>query len=170
MTDGRKTRRSAGILPFRTINGWLEVLLVHPGGPFWTSRDLGAWSIAKGEYLPNEDPFDAARRELTEETGLEARGPFVPLTPLQQPSGKVITAWAMEADFDPVALHSNTFTMEWPRGSGRQREFPEVDRAAWFSCDEARQHILAGQRGFVDELCARGIAKESPETRSFGDS
>lgn len=156
-------RRSAGILPFRTTNGTLEVLLVHPGGPFWAAKDEGAWSIAKGEYEPDEDPLDAARRELAEETGLQANGPFIPLTPLRQPSGKVIAAWAVDTDFDPSALHSNTFSMEWPKGSGRQREFPEVDRAAWFTCDAARRYILTGQRGFVDELCARA-GSGRPET------
>jgi predicted NUDIX family NTP pyrophosphohydrolase len=162
MTHPGKSRRSAGILPFRTTRGTLEVLLVHPGGPFWAAKDLGAWSIPKGEYEPNEDPLSAACRELAEETGLATSGPFVPLTGLRQPSGKVIDAWAVETDFDPATLHSNTFTLEWPKGSGRQREFPEVDRAAWFPCDQARERILAGQRGFVDQVCARAGETKLP--------
>jgi predicted NUDIX family NTP pyrophosphohydrolase len=153
-------RVSAGILVYRRAAGGLEVLLVHPGGPFWARKDVGAWSIPKGEIDPAEDPLDAARRELAEETGWTIEGVFTPLTPVRQPGGKVVQAWAVEGQFDPAALRSNSFSLEWPRGSGRMREFPEVDRAAWFSIDDARRTILAGQRPLLDEL-ARIVAGET---------
>jgi predicted NUDIX family NTP pyrophosphohydrolase len=143
---------SAGLLMYRRREGAVEVFLVHPGGPFWARKDLGAWSIPKGLYEPDEEPLSAARREFREETGFEASGDFIALTPLKQPSGKLIAAWAFEGDCDPQELHSNTFSMEWPPHSGREREFPEVDRAAWFGMEEAREKILPGQRGFLDEL------------------
>jgi predicted NUDIX family NTP pyrophosphohydrolase len=145
-------RTSAGILPYRKRDGHLEVLLVHPGGPFWAKKDLGAWSIAKGEYGPDEKPFDAARREFEEETGLVPEGEFLELGTRKQAGGKVVTAWAVELDWDPSLLRCNTFQMEWPRGSGRVQEFPEVDRAAWFAFDEAARRILESQRGFLEEL------------------
>jgi predicted NUDIX family NTP pyrophosphohydrolase len=145
-------RTSAGILLYRRQGNGLEVLLVHPGGPFWTKKDLGAWSLAKGEYQEGEDPLRAALREFFEETGHRPTGPFLPLGERKQPSGKRILAWAAESDWDPASLVSNTFNMEWPRGSGRIREFPEVDRAAWFDMTEAQRRILSGQRGFLDEL------------------
>jgi predicted NUDIX family NTP pyrophosphohydrolase len=153
-------RMSAGIVLYRRAAGGLEVLLVHPGGPFWARKDEGAWSIPKGEFDPAEDPLDAARREFAEETGWTIEGAFAPLTPVRQPGGKVVHAWAVEGQFDPAALRSNTFNLEWPRGSGRMREFPEVDRAAWFSIDDARRTILAGQRPLLDEL-ARLAAGET---------
>jgi predicted NUDIX family NTP pyrophosphohydrolase len=143
---------SAGILPYRLKVGCLEVLLVHPGGPFWARKDLGSWSIAKGEYLEGEDPLQAALREFFEETGHRPAGPFLPLSPRKQPSGKIIDAWAAESDWDASNLVSNTFTIEWPRGSGKVREFPEVDRAEWFDIAEAARRILPGQREFLDEL------------------
>jgi predicted NUDIX family NTP pyrophosphohydrolase len=146
----RKT--SAGILPYRRRAGRLEVLLVHPGGPLWTKKDLGSWSIAKGEYQEDEDPFQAALREFFEETGHRPAGPFLPLARRKQPSGKIVDAWAAESDWDPSSLISNTFTMEWPKGSGKVREFPEVDRAEWFDMAEATRRIRPGQRGFLDEL------------------
>lgn len=149
-----KTRASAGILPYRFSEGRLEVFLVHPGGPFWARRDLGAWSVAKGEFEPPEAAVAAARREFAEETGFEVEGELVPLTPRVQAGGKTVHAWATEAAFDPAAVRSGTFQMEWPRGSGRRREFPEVDRAAWFTLDEARRRLLPGQVGFLDELAA----------------
>ena len=130
----------------------LEVFLVHPGGPFWIKRDLGAWSLAKGEFEPPEDPIEAAKREFTEETGFEVTGALTPLTPRKQPSGKTVHAWAVEAAYDPEQVRSNTFQLEWPRGSGRQREFPEIDRAAWFDVDEARRRLLPGHVPFLDEL------------------
>ena len=146
----RKT--SAGILPYRRRAGRLEVLLVHPGGPFWARKDLGSWSIAKGEYEEGEDPFQAALREFFEETGYQPAGPFLPLMRRRQPGGKLIDAWATESDCDSSSMISNTFSMEWPKGSGRLQEFPEVDRAEWFDILEAARRILPGQRGFLDEL------------------
>jgi predicted NUDIX family NTP pyrophosphohydrolase len=137
---------------YRHKAGVLEVLLVHPGGPFWQHKDDGAWSIPKGEFGPDEDPLAAARREFTEETGFPVAGDPVPLAPLKQPSGKVIHAWAVRGDCDPPLLRSNTFQMEWPPKSGTMREFPEIDRAAWFDLAEARRKIVPGQRGFLDQL------------------
>jgi len=145
-------KTSAGILLYRQRRGRLEVFLVHPGGPFWAKKDLGAWSLPKGEFEPDEDPLDAARREFTEETGFPIDGEFLALTPLRQPSGKTIYAWAVEGDCDPAELRSNTFEMEWPPRSGKRSAFPEVDRADWFSLAEARQRIIAGQAPFLDEL------------------
>lgn len=149
-----KVKTSAAILPYRLSDGRLEVFLVHPGGPFWAKKDLGAWSLAKGEFEPPEDALEAAKREFTEETGFEVTGPVIPLTPRKQPSGKTVHAWAVEASYDPEQVRSNTFQMEWPRGSGRQGEFPEIDRAAWFDIDEARRRLLPGHIPFLDELVA----------------
>jgi predicted NUDIX family NTP pyrophosphohydrolase len=143
--------KSAGVLLYRRPPGGLEVFLVHPGGPFWAKKDLGAWSIPKGEIEDDEDPLAAAKREFTEETGFVVEGEFRPLAPLRQRSGKVIFAWAVEGDCDPAQLRSNTFELEWPPKSGRRREFPEVDRAAWFDLDEARRRILKGQAPFLDD-------------------
>lgn len=154
MTQPRraKGRRSAGILLYRRRAGCLEVLLVHPGGPFWKDRDEGAWTIPKGEYPEGEDALDAAKREFGEETGFPIEGPFRELAPVRQASGKVVRAWAVEGDCDAAAVRSNTFVMEWPPRSGRMAEFPEVDRAAWFTLDEARRRILAAQVALLDEL------------------
>jgi predicted NUDIX family NTP pyrophosphohydrolase len=149
---GAPARRSAGLLLYRRPAGRLEVLLVHPGGPFWQKKDLGAWSIPKGEFAHGEDALAAARREFREETGREVAGSFVPLTPVKQPGGKVVHAWAVEGDFDPRALTSNTFSLEWPPRSGRHQEFPEVDRAAWFDLDEAKRRINRGQAPLLGEL------------------
>lgn len=135
----------------RTPEG-LEVLLVHPGGPLWAGRDEGAWSIPKGLFGDEEDALDAARREFEEETGAVAPGDVIALDPVRQPSGKIVHAWAGEGDFDPAALKSNTFTMEWPPKSGRRREFPEVDRAAWFSLGEAARRITKGQAPLLRQL------------------
>jgi predicted NUDIX family NTP pyrophosphohydrolase len=154
-------KTSAGLLMFRRRAGESEVLLVHPGGPFWVRKDDGAWSIPKGEVEAGEDLLASARREFAEETGFGAEGPFIPLTPLRQPSGKVVHAWAFEGDADPDRLRSNMVLLEWPPKSGRRREFPEVDRAGWFSLGQAAQKILPGQRGFLLELAsqlARGAA------------
>jgi predicted NUDIX family NTP pyrophosphohydrolase len=145
-------KRTAGILLFREAAGGLEVLLVHPGGPFWARKDEGAWTIPKGLVDGGEDPHDAAKREFHEETGGSADGAAIPLEPLRQPSGKVLHAWAMRGEFDPAALTSNTFLMEWPPGSGQQREFPEVDRAGWFSMEEAGRKILKGQAPLLGAL------------------
>jgi predicted NUDIX family NTP pyrophosphohydrolase len=145
-------KKSAGFLPYRFREGNLEVFLVHPGGPFWAKKDLGAWSIPKGEYGEGEDPLEVAGREFQEETGFQARGEFIPLTDRKQPSGKIITAWAFAGDFDPDAVRSNSFALEWPPRSGQVQEFPEVDRAAWFEVDRAKEKILKGQRPFIEEL------------------
>jgi predicted NUDIX family NTP pyrophosphohydrolase len=128
------------------------VLLVHPGGPFWAKKDAGAWSLPKGEAEPGEDLLAAARRELAEETGCTVAGEPLALGSLRQPGGKVVHAWAVRGDFDPAQLRSGTFTLEWPPRSGRQREFPEVDRAEWFPLAEARTRILRGQLGFLERL------------------
>ncbi len=137
---------------YRGSGARLAVLLVHPGGPFWAKRDLGAWTIPKGEYASGEDPLAAAQREFVEETGARPRGEFRPLGEIMQAGGKRVSAWAVEGDFDPAALVSNSFEAEWPPRSGRRRSFPEVDRAAWFSPDEAHRKINAGQRAFLDRL------------------
>ena len=143
---------SAGILPFRRTQGVLEVFLVHPGGPFWKNRDLGAWSIAKGEVNAGEDLLQAARREFREETGLSLDGEFIALAPVRQTGGKLVHAWAIERDFDAGAITSNEFSLEWPPRSGVLRQFPEVDRGQWFSVADAAVRLLAGQRGLVEEL------------------
>jgi predicted NUDIX family NTP pyrophosphohydrolase len=128
------------------------VLLAHPGGPFWRRKDLGAWTLPKGEIGEGEDPLEAARREFTEETGFVAEGPFVALAPLRQPGGKTVFAWAAEGDCDAARLRSNMFSMEWPPRSGKLADFPEIDRAAWFPIREAREKILKGQAAFLDQL------------------
>lgn len=146
-------KKSAGLLLFRDVSGHLEVLLVHPGGPFWAKKDEGAWSIPKGEFEDDEDPLAAAKREFQEETGVACpTGEVIPLEPVRQPSGKAVHAWAIKGDFDPAALKSNTFSMEWPPKSGRRQEFPEVDRAEWLSIDVAKRKILKGQVPFLDQL------------------
>ena len=147
-------RRSAGLLLYRETSTGLEVLLVHPGGPFWANKDDGAWSIPKGHIEENEDPLAAARREFEEETGVAPPpGDVLPLEPLTQPGGKIVQAWALRCgDFAPERLRSNTFTMEWPPKSGASKTFPEIDRAAWFPLDAARRKILKGQAGFLDQI------------------
>jgi len=151
-TAGARSRRSAGLLFFRQSGGATEVFLVHPGGPFWARKDDGAWSIPKGEFAEGEEPLDAAKREFWEETGSQAEGDFQPLDPVRQPSGKLVYAWAVRGDIDPAAVRSNNFSMEWPKGSGKMREFPEVDRAGWFSFIVARRKLLKGQVPFLDQL------------------
>lgn len=152
---GKMLKRSAGLLMYRRGNAGLEVFLVHPGGPFWAKKDHGAWSIPKGQYLEDENPLEAARREFEEETGFTSGGNFIELGDLKQPSGKIITAWAFEGDGDPNKLRSNTFQMEWPPRSGRQMEVPEIDRGAWYAVEEARSRLLNGQRPFLDRLRER---------------
>ena len=145
-------KTSAGLLLYRVSDQGLQVFLAHPGGPLWAKKDLGAWSIPKGELDPEEDALAAAQREFAEETGQQVTGDFIPLTPLKQPGGKTVHAWAVEGECDPGAVRSNLFTIEWPPRSGRRQEFPEIDRAGWFSIEEARGKILQGQAGFLDEL------------------
>jgi len=147
-------RRSAGILMYRPASDGLELLLVHPGGPFWARKDLGAWSIPKGEYSENENPLVVAKREFEEETGARPEGAFVPLGDVVQPGRKIVTAWAVEGEFDVASLKSNTFELEWPPKSGRKVSFPEIDRAEWFAISDARRKILKGQCPFIDRLLA----------------
>jgi predicted NUDIX family NTP pyrophosphohydrolase len=144
--------KSAGILVYRKRADVVEVLLVHPGGPFWARRDAGAWSIPKGEYSESEDAETAARREFTEETGWRIEGELKPLGEIKQKAGKVVTAFVAEGDFDPASLESNRFEMEWPPKTGRSASFPEVDRAGWFGLVEARDKIVEGQRPLLDRL------------------
>jgi predicted NUDIX family NTP pyrophosphohydrolase len=145
--------RSAGILMYRGVGSSLELLLVHPGGPFWVKKDAGAWSIPKGEYLSNEDPLAAARREFAEELGAPAPdGPYLELGELVQPSRKRVVAFAVTGEFDPATLESSLFEMMWPPRSGQVQSFPEVDRAGWFAPEEARIKILPGQAPFIDRL------------------
>ena len=146
---------SAGVLLYRRRGGTVEFLLVHPGGPFWQRKDDGAWSIPKGEFSEGELPEAAARREFAEETGQSLDMVLEPLTPVRQRSGKLIHAFAAEGDFDPAGLRSNTFTLEWPPRSGAQREFPEVDRAAWFDLAAAMRKLVEGQRPVLEELARR---------------
>jgi predicted NUDIX family NTP pyrophosphohydrolase len=145
-------KQAAGILLFRRGPAGLQVLLAHPGGPLWARKDYGAWTLPKGQFTDGELPLDAARREFEEEMGAAPLGEFLSLGTLKQPSGKVIHAWAAESDFDCANVKSNLFSMEWPPKSGRSAEFPEVDRAGWFSIDEARRKILKGQAAFLDRL------------------
>ena len=144
--------RSAGIIVYRKRAETIEVLLVHPGGPFWSTRDPGAWSIPKGEYPEDEDAEAAARREFEEETGWTIASDLLPLGEIRQKAGKTVTAFAAEGDFDTASLDSNRFEIEWPPKSGRIAAFPEVDRAGWFALDEAREKIIEGQRPLLDRL------------------
>jgi len=145
-------RQSAGILLFRRVSGIVQFLLVHPGGPFWSKKDEGAWSIPKGLYEEPENAIDAARREFCEETGATIAADLVELGKFKQPGGKVISAWAAESDFDVADLRSNAFSLEWPPKSGKQTEFPEVDRAGWFSLTEAAAKITKGQLPILMKL------------------
>ena len=149
---------SAGLLLFRNRGGGLEVLLVHMGGPFWAHRDAGAWSLPKGEYEPGEDPLDAARREFAEELGSRSpQGEAIELGSVKQAGGKVVRAWALRAEFDASKIRSNSFQLEWPRGSGRHQSFAEVDRVGWFDLPTARVKLLRGQLPFLERLeCSGG--------------
>ncbi|OFZ13502.1 MAG: NUDIX hydrolase [Bdellovibrionales bacterium GWA2_49_15] len=144
--------KSAGLLLFRPKDEELEVLLVHPGGPFWQHRDKGAWTIPKGEFASDEEPLHAALREFSEETGHTPHGPFLPLTPVFQKSGKMVYAWAVKGDWNPSLLVSNTCQIEWPSNSGRKLKIPEIDQARWFRISEARHKINPAQISFLDEL------------------
>jgi len=145
-------KTSAGLLMYRVKERGIEVFLVHPGGPFWAKKDLGAWSIPKGEPDPAEAPLNAAIREFEEETGIKPSGAFAELAPIRQKAGKTVLAWAFEGDADPETVRSNSFPMEWPPRSGLWKEFPEVDRAAWFPLAEARQRINPGQVELLSQL------------------
>lgn len=145
-------KKSAGILLYRSSLKKIEFLLVHPGGPFWAKKDSGAWSIPKGEFTDEENPLEAAIREFQEELGEKLSGNFISLKPLKQAGGKLVYAFAMEYDFDVSNFRSNTFSMEWPPKSGKQQEFPEVDKAGWFDAETCRNKLNPGQVGFLDEL------------------
>ncbi|HWH11035.1 MAG TPA: NUDIX domain-containing protein [Solirubrobacteraceae bacterium] len=155
-------RRSAGILLYRTVNGVVEVLLVHPGGPFYSRRDLGNWGIPKGEYEPDEEPQACAVREFAEELGQPPPiGPMTSLGEIRQKNNKIVTAWGLEGDLDADAIQSNTFTAEWPPRTGRMQEFPEIDRAAWLSLDAAAAKIIETQRPLLDRL-AQALGRGGP--------
>jgi predicted NUDIX family NTP pyrophosphohydrolase len=158
--------RSAGLLLYRRTRPDPEVLLVHPGGPFWIRRDDGAWSIPKGLIEGDESALAAAKREFKEETGFLPRGPFIELGSFKQPSRKLIFAWAVEGEFDPHSLKCNSFSLEWPPKSGRMQEFPEVDRAAWFKASEAARKITKGQLPIIRELFRRLAIKNSRQPNS----
>jgi len=146
-------KKSAGLLLYRMDKDVIEVLLVHPGGPFWRNKDEGAWTVPKGEFTDDEQPLAAAKREFKEETGSSPpSGEYLPLTPIKQKNGKIVHAWAVEGDFDPATLDSNTFEQEWPPRSNRMQSFPEVDRAEWFAPEVAKKKMLFGQQSFIDEL------------------
>ena len=149
------SKNSAGLLVYRIRNGDLEILLVHPGGPFWAKKDEGAWSIPKGEIAEDEDPLKAAKREFLEETGIQIHGDFIALTPVKQTGGKWVYAWAIKGDLDADSIKSNAFSMEWPPRSGRRQEFPEVDRAGWFPLEVAKQKVLKGQLSLLEELASK---------------
>jgi predicted NUDIX family NTP pyrophosphohydrolase len=160
-------QRSAGVVLYRRTGNSIEILLVHPGGPFWAKKDDGAWGIPKGLIEAGEEPIAVARREFQEETGAEVEGELAPLGTFTQSRAKVIEVWAAEGDFDPATLKSNTFPMEWPPRSGRMQEFPEVDRAQWFGPDAARIKMLKGQRPVIDALMQRLAGEAWPERRGF---
>jgi predicted NUDIX family NTP pyrophosphohydrolase len=150
-------KQSAGLLLYRRGTTGVEVLLAHPGGPYWARKDDGAWSIPKGELSDGEEPLAAAQREFREEMGVEVTGEFLALAPITQAGGKLVLAWALESGFDVAALKSNTFSMEWPPRSGRREQFPEVDRAAWFDLATAKRKILKSQAPLLDQLAARAL-------------
>ena len=145
-------KKSAGILAYRKGVSGLEVFLMHPGGPYWKNKDLGAWSIPKGEIADNEDEEEAAKREFEEETGMKISTNLVPLKPIRQKNGKTVVAWAVNQDIDPSKIVSNLFEVEWPPKSGRHQQFPEMDRAEWFPVSVAKEKVLAGQAVLIEEL------------------
>jgi predicted NUDIX family NTP pyrophosphohydrolase len=170
VTTDKTGRTSAGILLWRRRGGLLEVLLAHQGGPFWIKKDHGHWTIPKGEIEPGEDIVAVARREFAEETGHQVpEGRLVDLGQIQQKSGKVVRAWAVEGDLDPSKAFSNTFDLEWPPRSGRMQSFPEIDRVEWFGFDEARQRLKAAQTPFLDRLCAE-VQPNAPSHKTLRKS
>jgi predicted NUDIX family NTP pyrophosphohydrolase len=148
-------KTSAGILLYKKVQGALQVFLVHPGGPYFARKDEGVWSIPKGEIDEGEDPLAAARREFEEETGCRPEGGLIPLSPVKQKGGKTVLSWSVEGGCDAGTISSNTFTIEWPTGSGRMQEYPEVDRAGWFTVEEAKRKIHPAQAALIDELCSK---------------
>jgi predicted NUDIX family NTP pyrophosphohydrolase len=150
-------KQSAGILLYRKINSQLQIFLVHPGGPFFKNKDVGAWSIPKGEFLDDEDALVAAKREFKEETGQAIEGDFIQLKPVTLKSGKIVHAWAVEGDINHETIFSNQFEMEWPPKSGKKQSFPEIDRAGWFGVDEAKLKINGAQGGLIDNFVAKKI-------------
>jgi predicted NUDIX family NTP pyrophosphohydrolase len=164
-------RLSAGVLLYRRRQEDVEVFLVHPGGPFWAKKDLGSWSLPKGEYSDGEDPLTAAKREFAEETSFAIDGTFLPLGELKQPSGKIISAWALEHDLDAAMINSNTFTLEWPPKSGKTQEFPEVDAGGWFSLAAAFEKLTKGQLDFVKRLAENlGVSVPKPQMHDSSPS
>lgn len=155
-------KKSAGVLVYRKAGRSVEVLLVHPGGPFWAKKDDGAWSIPKGEFEEGEDPLAAAKREFQEETSFAIDGVFEALDPVKQPGGKIVYAWSVQGDMDASAIRSNTFSLEWPPRSGKTREFPEVDRAEWFSLAQAQKKILKGQLPLLKQLQEKPATDPAP--------
>ena len=146
------SKKSAGIVLYRTQGHFLEILLVHPGGPFWAKKDEEAWTIPKGEFEDDEDPLTAAKREFEEETGMKISGQFIELKPVKQKSGKLVLAWAVEGNIDPAKIKSNEFEMEWPPRSGKMKSFPEIDKAEWFNINDAEKKINPGQLPLIKEL------------------
>jgi predicted NUDIX family NTP pyrophosphohydrolase len=147
-------KQSAGLMMYRKREGHIETFLVYPGGPYWAQKDLGVWTIPKGEFEGSEAPLDGAKREFHEETGFDPQGQFIELGTVKQNGGKIVAAWAFEGDCDADALTSNLCEIEWPPRSGHRLQFPEVDRGRWFSIAEAREHILKSQEALLDRLCA----------------
>ena len=148
-------QKSAGVLLYRTSKKYLEIFLVHPGGPFWKNKDVGAWSIPKGEFDDKEEPLDAAIREMNEETGITLKGDFIELTPVKQKSGKLVYAFAKEHDVDPSQIKSNEFEIEWPPKSGKKKLFPEIDKAQWFDIKTAKEKIISAQSSLIEELAIK---------------
>lgn len=146
------SQKSAGIVLYRIQNSSIEVFLVHPGGPYWSKKDDGAWSIPKGEFDENEEPLAAAKREFQEETGIQLSGEFIQLNPVKQKGGKMVYAWAVKGDIDPAKVKSNSFEIEWPPRSGKMKSFPEIDKAAWFPLSEAQKKIIEAQSALIKEL------------------